>query len=75
MALGVVRAAQGRDDEAEKLLCAAAEELEPSAFRIAEVEALTELARFYRDRGRDEEAARYEARVGEVSPSSTAPIA
>jgi tetratricopeptide (TPR) repeat protein len=75
MALGVVRAAQGRDDEAEDLLREAAHELAQPAFRLAEIEALTELSRFYRDRGRDDEAARYEARLAELWPSSTAPIA
>jgi tetratricopeptide (TPR) repeat protein len=75
MALGVVRAAQGRDEEAEALLRGAADELARPAFRLSEVEALAELVRFYRDRGRDDEAARYEARLAELSPSSTAPIA
>ena len=75
MALGVVRSAQGRDDEAEELLRAAVEELSPSVFRIAELEALTELVRFYRDRGRDEEASAYDARLAELSSRSTAPIA
>ena len=72
MALGVVRAAQGRDDEAELLLGEALKRLEQSPFRSAEVEALRVYADFLREAGRDYEAAPLEARVAELSPVSTA---
>jgi len=55
--LGVVRAAQGRDEEAEELLRSALARAEGSAFRLVEHEALERYARFLHDRGRDEEAA------------------
>jgi class 3 adenylate cyclase/tetratricopeptide (TPR) repeat protein len=75
LALGEVRAAQGRTDEAEALMREAVEGLELYGLRAIERWALGLLIRFYRERGRDEEAARYEARRAELSPSSTAPIA
>jgi tetratricopeptide (TPR) repeat protein len=75
IALGVVRAAQGRDDAAEELLREALEELAASDFRLVELEALEELAQFLRDRGRDDEAALLESRLASLAPSSTARIA
>jgi class 3 adenylate cyclase/tetratricopeptide (TPR) repeat protein len=73
--LALVRAAQGRDEEAEHLLREAADELERHQIRAIERWALRRLVAFYRDRDRDDDAAGYEARLVELSPSSTAPIA
>ena len=75
VALACVRAAQLRDDEAEHLMREAVEELARHQMRAVERWALRRLVEFYRDRGRDDEAAGYEARLAELSPSSTAPIA
>ncbi|HKI91487.1 MAG TPA: AAA family ATPase [Gaiellaceae bacterium] len=75
LALGVVRAAQGRDVEAEELMRSAVSELEASGMRTAELEVLEELTGFLHARGRAAEAESYEARVAALSPSSTAPIA
>src|SRR5439155_9774552 len=67
MALGVVRAAQGRDEEAEALLRKAVEDTRP--FKLLAIEPLKALAQFLRDRGRLEEAAPFEARWAELSPA------
>ncbi len=75
LALGVVRAAQHRDDEAEALLSDAVDELDRIHLLQAEREALGILVDFLVARGRDADAARYEARLAELAPSSTAPIA
>ena len=66
MALGVVRAAQGRDDEAERLLRSAVDGLHRSAFRSSEPEALRYLIAFLCERARADEAAPYEARLAEL---------
>ena len=68
IALGVVRAAQGRDGEAEELLRDAVSAFVESGLRFAELQALEELARFLRDRGRDDEAALYEERAFALAP-------
>jgi tetratricopeptide (TPR) repeat protein len=70
MALGVVRAAQGRDEEAERLLRSAVDGLHRSAFRASEPEALRYLIRFLRERDREEDAAPYEARLEELVPDA-----
>ena len=75
LALGLVRAAQGRDDEAETLLREAVEILSETDYRRHEIELLHALAGFLRSRGRDAEAAAYEARVAELAPVSAARIA
>ena len=62
-ALGVVRAAQGRDEEAEALFVSALERAEAGPFRLVEREAVDRYARFLRDRGRDDEAAPFEDRL------------
>ena len=56
LALGLVRAAQGRDEEAEQLLREADEVLRPTGYRRHQVAPLEELAKFLRARGREEEA-------------------
>jgi hypothetical protein len=73
--LAEVRAAQGRDAEAEALFHEALEGLAFYGFRASEGQALGSALEFFRGRGRDEEVARYEARLAELAPSSTAPIA
>ncbi len=75
IALAEVRAAQGRDAEAEALFAEALEGLQLYGFRAAERQALENVIDFFRARGRDDEVARYEALRAELSPSSTAPIA
>ena len=69
--LGVVRAAQSRDDEAETLMRSALERAEASPFRLIEREALERYARFLQDRGRDDEAAPLEDRLAS-GPLATA---
>ena len=56
MVLGQVRAAQGRDEEAELLLREAIDGLAETDYRNVEPEPLAAYARFLRERGRDEEA-------------------
>lgn len=66
--LGLVRAAQGRDDEAEALLREALTMVEGTECALLEVAAVVSLARFLRDRGRDGEAEDLEARLPERVP-------
>jgi len=76
VALGLVRAAQGQDEEAEALLREAFEILDATDYRRYRIEPLEALATFLRERGRAAEAAPYEERLGELVPArSTAPIA
>jgi class 3 adenylate cyclase/tetratricopeptide (TPR) repeat protein len=75
VALAEVRAAQGRDGEAETLFVDAIESLALYGFRAAESQSVVSALDFFRSRGRDDEVARYEARLAELVPSSTAPIA
>ena len=74
ISLAAVRAAQGRDDEAEHLIREGVDELERLQMRAIERWALRRLVEFYAGRGREDEAVAYEARLAELSPSSTAPI-
>ena len=71
MALGIVRAAQGRDEEAERLLRGAVDAIAATPFRSSEPEVLRELIAFLRERGRDEEAGPYERRLLELAPAAT----
>jgi tetratricopeptide (TPR) repeat protein len=76
LAVGVVRAAQGRYDEAEELLRVSLGEAEETEYRRLQREPLRYLAQFLRERGRDDEAAVFEERLAELVPaSSTARIA
>jgi class 3 adenylate cyclase/tetratricopeptide (TPR) repeat protein len=79
LALGVVRAAQGRDEEAQELLGEALDLIRPTGVALVKVEVLDELVRFLRSRGRDAEAEAYEAEAVALRPaglaSSTARIA
>ena len=73
MALGVVRAAQGRDDDAEQLLRESVEGFVENGLRFAEQQALDELVAFLRARGRTDEAAIYEERSHALCPSVASP--
>jgi class 3 adenylate cyclase/tetratricopeptide (TPR) repeat protein len=70
MTLGLVRAAQGRDAEAETLLCEALAMIESSGFRGIEAWIMSRIEEFLRQRGRDDEAARYRERLAELSPAA-----
>jgi tetratricopeptide (TPR) repeat protein len=72
-ALAAVRAAQGRDEEAEELFHSAIELTRESDAKAWEIEPLERLAAFLRDRGRDDDAAPYVARLAELSPLSPPP--
>jgi tetratricopeptide (TPR) repeat protein len=63
MALGIVRAVQGRDVEAEELLREAVAVVEGKELHLIRRELLTALARFLRERDRVEEAGEYEAEI------------
>ncbi|HZG36595.1 MAG TPA: AAA family ATPase [Gaiellaceae bacterium] len=68
MALGLVRAAQGRDDEAEELLREALQVLEGTELRLTRREVLEALAQFLGSRGRRDEAAAFEAELASYAP-------
>jgi len=70
MALGLVRAAQGREEEAEALLREAYAMVADTDHRASQLETWNTLARFLRDRGRAEELAQLDP-----APRSTAKIA
>jgi class 3 adenylate cyclase/tetratricopeptide (TPR) repeat protein len=70
MTLGLVRAAQGRDGDAEELLHSALALVESTGFRGLETWVLTRFEQFLREHGRDAEAAVYRERLAERSPAS-----
>jgi hypothetical protein len=74
MALGIVRAAQERDEEAETLLREAYEMIEPTDHRHHKSDALEALVQFLRDRGRDDEAADFEARRDELLAEASSAV-
>ena len=67
-----MRAAQGRDDEAERLLREAEEILRPTGFRRHQIAPLEALAEFLRARDRDDEAAEVEEALASCSSSAGA---
>ena len=69
MSLGLVRAAQGKDAEAEAQLLHALSLVESTGFRGLEVWILTRLEEFLRSRDRNEEADAYAERRAEVAPA------
>jgi class 3 adenylate cyclase/tetratricopeptide (TPR) repeat protein len=73
MALGVVRAAQGRDEEAEQLLRESVEGFVENGLRFAELQALDELVAFLRARGRAVEAEALEERALALAPGVASP--
>lgn len=75
MVLGLVRAAQERDEEAELLLREAIDVLSETDYRNVEPEPLASLAQFLRERGRGEEAAQLEERLNALlEPENAARI-
>jgi tetratricopeptide (TPR) repeat protein len=75
--LAMVRAAQGREEEAEALFNEALETLVGTEFRYIEEEILQNYAPFLRDRGREDEAAALDERRDALrsAPKSSARIA
>ncbi len=74
LSLGVVRAAQGRDEEAAELMHEAVDDARCTDQRALERWAIGKVIEFHRSRGQDDEVQRYEERLAELAPS-TAPIA
>ena len=68
LALGLVRAAQGRDREAETLFREALEIVGESELCKHELEPLRTIVSFLRSRGRDAEAMSFEERLGQLAP-------
>ena len=75
VARATLRAAEGRDDEAEALYREALATGEEVGMRLYEVEPLRQLAQFLRERGRAEEAAEVDERIAGLWSKSTARIA
>ena len=75
MALGLVRAAQGRDEEAEELLRESYATASATEFRRHHAEAIEALADFLRQRGRDDEAAEVEDGFEELLSRRVVPAA
>ena len=74
LSLALVRAAQGRDAEAEELMQEALDEMRRHEQLALERWALGHAIALHRSRGREDAALRYEERLAELTPS-TAPIA
>jgi class 3 adenylate cyclase/tetratricopeptide (TPR) repeat protein len=70
-ALAAIRAAQGRDDEAEAIFLSAVADARDSNLKLWELHPLERLTDFLYSRGRDGDAAVYEARIAELSPEPT----
>jgi class 3 adenylate cyclase/tetratricopeptide (TPR) repeat protein len=66
LALGLVRAAQGRDDEAEQLLREADQILRSTGFRRHRIAPLEALGGFLRSRGREDEAREVDEALGSL---------
>jgi tetratricopeptide (TPR) repeat protein len=74
LSLGVVRAAQGRDEEAAELMHEAVDDARYTGQLALERWALGKVIEFHRSRGQEDAAQPYEERLAELAPS-TAPIA
>jgi hypothetical protein len=72
LALGLVRAAQGRDAEAESLLRESQAILGETDYREHELEPLEALVSFLRRHGRETEAAPFEERLATLRPQESA---
>jgi tetratricopeptide (TPR) repeat protein len=72
-ALAAVRVGQARDAEAEELFAEALTLADDFNFRVDAIEPLQRLVTFLRDRGRDDEAATYEARLADLMPPPSPP--
>ncbi|MBA2384852.1 MAG: tetratricopeptide repeat protein, partial [Actinobacteria bacterium] len=70
MALGIVRAAQGRDEEAETLLCEGIDVLEGTDVRLIRRELVGALVEFLRERGREGEAQELETELAAYEPAA-----
>jgi tetratricopeptide (TPR) repeat protein len=70
-ALAAIRAAQGRDDDAEQIFLSAVADARDSNLKLFELHPLEALTEFLRARGREEDAAVYEARIAELSAEET----
>ncbi len=68
--LAQVRAAQGRDEEADALFEEALATVADTDFRNIEHEVLGPYVQFLRDRGRDDDAERLEERLAELLPAA-----
>jgi class 3 adenylate cyclase/tetratricopeptide (TPR) repeat protein len=68
--LAMVRAAQGRDDEAEALFGEAVDTVSDTDFRAIQYETLKPFAQFLRERGRDDEAEAVEERREALWPAA-----
>ena len=66
MALGLVRAAQGRDEDAEAVFREGLEVLEGTGLRALRLELLEALVGFFRRRGREQEAERYAEEIASL---------
>ena len=75
LALGIIRAAQGRDEEAEELMREAVDGLEMFQYYAAELEALSVLSGFLRSRGREDEAAGLDERKADLESRRSDPLA
>jgi tetratricopeptide (TPR) repeat protein len=69
MTWAAVRAAEGRDDEAEGFYRSALDNV-TSGYAILELVILERLVRFYRERDREEDASACEARIAELVPAA-----
>jgi class 3 adenylate cyclase/tetratricopeptide (TPR) repeat protein len=74
MALGQVRAAQGRDVEAEQLFRDALDLMEGRDFKRIETELLEPLVQFLGDRGREDEAGLLEPRLEALRAAATTAV-
>jgi hypothetical protein len=66
----MVRAAQGREDEADELFREGIATIADTEFRVIEYEVLEPYAQFLRESGRDDEAERVEERLDTLLPAA-----